>query len=98
MVKILDYKEINSGALKAKVNVEDSESGLIFNKVMIFKKDNNRWINLPQEVYESNGEKKFYRLVHFIEKERMENFQKSLFAALDTYLEKNEKKSENIPF
>lgn len=67
MIEILSYKEVGKGALKAEVNVKISTAfGLqTINKILIFNKDNKRWVTLPSEIYKKGDETRYFQLVRF---------------------------------
>lgn len=97
MIEILNVREVNKGSFKFAINIKLNPPGIILNKLGVFEKDGKRWVNLPQEVYEENGEKKYYALIKFDEREKMDVFQRSVLSALD---EKTTKKpvQEEFPF
>lgn len=85
MIEILRFKEVNKGFLQSSVNVKIKEWDLIINKICIFNKEGNRWINFPQENYEDNGEKKYFPLVKIDNPEKMAKLQKEILEEVDRY-------------
>jgi len=101
VIEILNYREVLKGSLLAMINIKVMKWGLILNKVGVFHKGNQKWISLPQEKFESNGETKYFPLVKFEEKAIEEQFKSSILNALDIFLKKNQKgneeKNEQMP-
>ena len=105
MIEILNFRPVNKGAFMGSANIKIVKWNVILNKVGIFAKDNRRWINLPQEVYEDKGEKKYFPLIKFEDPATMNKFQEAVLLELDVWRQKNEsnekvKSSENeeLPF
>lgn len=97
MLKIIDYKEINKGALVAQFTVQIDFKNMLLRKCKLFKKENDRWISLPAEPYEKDGQKKFYNLVAFERPEDYKDFCALILEKLDGFGMGNTQVSE-IPF
>ncbi len=89
MIEILNYRPVNKGALVGYVNINIVKWGLTINKISIFFKDSKRWINLPQENYESNGEKKYFPLVRFNDSQVSSKFQQAVLSSFDEWMKNN---------
>ena len=104
MIQILGYREINKGAVLGTVNIKIVKWGLNVNRITVFQKGNNRWISFPSESYESEGEKKYFPLVKFEDRETMDRFTRNVLESLDKYLsdltrqEKPKEHQEELPF
>jgi hypothetical protein len=88
MIEILNLRPINKGALQSFVNIKLSPIGLIINKISVFMKDDKRWINMPQEIFEEQGVKKYYTLIKFEDPAQMKKFQEAFLIAHDKFMEK----------
>lgn len=95
MIEILKFKEINKGFLQSSVNVKIKSWDLILNKISIFNKNGNRWINFPQESYEANGEKAYFPLVKIDNPQTLAKFQSAVLEAVDKYCKENKSEQKN---
>lgn len=101
MIEILNCREINKGCLLSKINIKIKKWGLVLNKIGVFSKNGKRWISLPNETYEENGEKKYFPLIKFDDKEAMNRFQNSVLEEFDKINKNNhpkETENEELPF
>lgn len=108
MIEILDFKEINKGAIFGSVNLKITKWGLTINKCLIFQKDGRRWLSLPQEIFEKDGKKNYFPLVKFDEKETADRFSRQVLELIDQILETQKPKTiigqnnqlfeEDLPF
>ncbi|HEX4374910.1 MAG TPA: hypothetical protein VHZ50_16515 [Puia sp.] len=89
MIEIINFREIKKGCLDSKISVKIKEWGFVINRIAVFNKDGKRWISLPSEMYEDNGEKKYFSLVKFDDQKNMTKFQDSVLEELDKYCDKN---------
>jgi hypothetical protein len=65
-MEIINYKEINKGALKSKFDVQIKEWGLTLKDCVLFQKENRTWIGLPSKQYQArDGVTKSYDVVVF---------------------------------
>jgi len=105
MIKILGYKEVNKGAILGSVSIQIEKWSLTINRITVFQKDNRRWISMPSESFEKDGEKKYFPLVKFDEREVMDRFSRHVLESLDEYLLKlnaqeprRHEEQEELPF
>lgn len=103
MIEVLGFREVNKGCLESKINIKDKKRGLILYKIGVFNKNGSRWITLPQEEYENNGEKKYFQLIKFDDPKEYKQFQDSVLKAIDDYKSKNTQtkniqQQEDLPF
>ncbi len=96
MIEILQCKKINKGSMESKINIKIKEWNLVLNNILVFKKDTQRWISFPQEVYEKEGEKKYFPHVRFDDQNIQKRFQDSVLQELDKYCQVN--KNEDLLF
>lgn len=89
MIEILGYKEINKGSIVGQINIKVTKWQLSLYRLMIFQKNNAKWIAFPSEKYEEDGKTKYFSLLRFDTKETHDNFQKAVFKALDEWKLKN---------
>ncbi|MDP4120525.1 MAG: hypothetical protein Q8876_05665 [Bacillota bacterium] len=89
MIEILDFKEINKGAIFGTVNVRITKWGLTINKCLIFQKEGRKWLSLPQETFEKDGKKNYFPLVKFDDRETSERFGRQVLEAVEKLI--NEK-------
>jgi hypothetical protein len=65
-MEIINYKEINKGALKSKFDVQIKEWGLTLRDCTLFQKESRTWIGMPSKQYQSKeGTTKSYDVVVF---------------------------------
>ena len=95
MIEVLNLRQINKGALESFVNIKLIPIGLIINKISVFRKEDKRWINMPQEIFEEQGVKKYYTLVRFEDPLQMKKFQEAFLLAHDKFIEKQQNVKEN---
>jgi hypothetical protein len=87
IIKITNFKRINKGALTGFVSIENTQSSQEIRDLTVFRKDGRMWFNLPQREYmNKDGEKKYYSLVGYSNKEKYELFMKHLHEAFSEYL------------
>jgi hypothetical protein len=98
---VINYKEINKGALKSKFDVHIKEWGLTIRECVLFQKENRRWIGLPNRQYQSKeGTEKSYDLVVF-EKNMKQRFDSACLEKIknNQYQSKQEQQTNsNLPF
>jgi len=64
-MKILNYKAVDKGALKAFFDLVIENWGEMTISCSLFESNGKKWINLPQKEYEKDGQKKYQSLVKF---------------------------------
>lgn len=106
MIEILNVNAINKGSVQATCTVHVKPWKLKIHKVMIFQKGNNRWVSLPSEKFEVDGETKYKDLMEFDDATVLKRFKDQVLLAVDLYIqEKGDlipedvvKKNEDFPF
>ncbi len=74
-MKVLNGKIIDRGSLKATADISIAKwGGFVLRKVTFYQKGNQQWVCLPSESYEKDGEKKYYPLNTFEDKEMESKF------------------------
>lgn len=68
-IQVLDIRGVRNNTLKATAKVQIEDFGMVINDVKLFVKGENHWVQMPSKSYESNGEKKYFPLVQFTNKE-----------------------------
>jgi|SRR5271157_2500486 len=87
MFEILNYRPINKNALMGTFDVKVPKWGnFLIKRMSYFKKDNNRWINFPQESYEKDGKKKYFSLNGFEDTDVQAKFLDELKKSLENHL------------
>lgn len=66
-IECMDVKGIKSDFLKAIAKIKFPDFGIIVNEVKLFHKNDRYWVSMPDKPYIKDGEKKFYRLVQFVD-------------------------------
>jgi hypothetical protein len=91
-IEIINYKEINKGALKATCDVKMVKWGnFIIRGLAIFEKDGSRWVSFPSKEYEKDGKKKWFPHCYFETDNMAEIFRKQFFLVFDKHV------NEQIP-
>jgi len=106
MIEVFNIYPIHKGDLLASCSVEIKPWKLKIHKVTVFQKGLNRWISLPREKYESNGETKYNDLLEFTDAGATKRFRDQVMQAVDAYIQKNGdlapedvvKENEDFPF
>jgi len=89
MIEVSNVFPINKGDLLASCSVEIKPWKLKIHKVVVFQKGINRWVSLPREKYEANGETKYNDLMEFTDSGATKRFRDQIMQAIDEYIEKN---------
>lgn len=106
MIEISNINPINKGSVLATCTVHVKPWKLKFHKVMIFQKGINRWVTLPSEKYEADGETKYKDLMEFDDATVAKRFKEQVLLAVDLYIDQHGdltpedvvKKDEAFPF
>lgn len=106
MIDIISVNPINKGDVLASVSVAIRPWKLKIHEVIVIQKGVNRWVNLPQRKYESNGETKYKPLLEFDDNAVEKRFRDQILKAVDEYILRNGdlvpedvvKKDEPFPF
>lgn len=93
-MKILKYKQVNSGSLTGVLNLDDPASPYIVNDIKVFQKGDGRWIQMPSKEYEVNGERRFFPYNHFRSREEKDQYTRRVLDALDEYCKANPPQEE----
>lgn len=89
MIKVFNVYPVHKGDLLASCSVHIEPWKLKIHKVMVFQKGLNRWVSMPREKYESNGETKYSDLLEFDDAAATKRFRDQIIAAIDEYIQKN---------
>ncbi len=89
MIEIFNIQPIHKGDLLASCSVEIRPWKLKIHKVTVFQKGVQRWISLPRDKYESNGETKYTDLLEFTDNGAKGRFRDQILEAVDAYMNKN---------
>lgn len=85
-IKILNYREFNSGSLKGFLSFEFVEIGLEIHNCKHFMKDeHNEWFAMPAEKYEKDNEIKYKDTVRWTERDQYFRWQEAMKKALAEY-------------
>ena len=84
-MRISEWKELSKNTLKAAFTLT-LPSGLAIHDVMLHEREGRRWIALPGVPYESNGEKKWKRILEFSSKDVHARFQRAALKAVEEHL------------
>ena len=76
---------MNKGALLGFANLFVKKMGLEINGCSLFQKDGRRWITMPQREFVVDGEKKYFPVIRFREKDHMEIFGEAAKKAIDEW-------------
>jgi hypothetical protein len=95
MIEVVRFKERENNTLRGFVTVRVTDIGLEIRNIMVHQKDERRWIGMPAKPYEKDGKTQYSYVTYFYDKNMGIEFQYSVLAALDKYLEKD--KGE-VPF
>ena len=87
MVNCSNFKSFKSGFLLGFADIDfKSEFGTVTIKgCMFFQKDDKRWIKIPGNDYEKNGEKKYSSFLSFENSEMREKFSHDAKKSIDEY-------------
>jgi hypothetical protein len=82
-LEVTHYKELNKGPLVSTFTIRLLKLGLEIRECTEWNKNGKRWISLPSRQYEQNGEKKYFSICYFYERENQGVFEKHALEALD---------------
>ncbi|MDP2652201.1 MAG: hypothetical protein Q8O94_03625 [bacterium] len=85
-IKILEYKEVNKGALVGSLSVYVEKMKLEIRNITVFNKGGKRWIAMPSRAFEADGKQCYYAFIKFPDRAISDAFQAQVLAALDEYL------------
>jgi len=80
-MKIINYKNIDKGTLKAQFTVVFEKMGLNITCTLM-QKENSRWIGMPSRPFEKDGQTKYQWLTWF-EKDMHKRFEDAVTKLLD---------------
>lgn len=89
MIEIFNINPIYKGDLLASCSVEIKPWKLKIHGIVVFQKGSQRWISLPREKYEVNGETKYKDLMEFTDQGAAKRFRDQIMEAVDAYVAKN---------
>jgi len=93
-MKILNFKLLEKGVLKAKFDLELS-SGLIIRDMTWFAQAAAEWLSFPSRPYESEGKTKYFPFIHFVDENKKLNFLKQAMESAKEHF-KNHVPSQNM--
>lgn len=86
-VECIEMKGINNDYLKAIAKIKINDFGLIINDVKLFKKNSKYWVGMPDKEYKKDGERKYFKIIQFVDKEQekklMQEIQDCLLKTLE---------------
>lgn len=86
MLEVKNIKLVNKGALVCSFTIFIDNLGLSIHECKYFKKDNKKWISMPQREYEKEGKKYFFSYVWW-EKERQKALEQKIIPLIKESLE-----------
>lgn len=93
MIEVFNINPINKGDLLASCSVSIIPWKLRIHNVVVFQKGVNRWVCMPRERYESNGEIKYKDLMEFSDNGAAKRFRdqvtEAVEEAVEEYIAKN---------
>lgn len=84
-IRIVSYKPVGKGTLKAFLKVEIIKWALQINGILLHKTDNSQWIQLPTKEYASGKEKKYSQVLEFRDELVFSRFQAAVLKAVSEY-------------
>lgn len=98
-MRVLEYKQINKGALVGSMNMQFEEwGGLIIRDITLFQKDGKRWLAFPSRSYEKEGKTEYFQYVRFEDKTKHEQWQQKALKALQDFVnQSNPSSHSHIP-
>ena len=102
MIECIRYKGFESGALLGFADIRVHKWGVDIQGVKLYQKDGKRWIQLPSNEYEKDGEKKYSPFMKFIDAPHWEQFTTKVKEAIEAFCataaESGEETFEEVPF
>jgi hypothetical protein len=102
MIKIVKYKTVEkkkeNQVLVAQFDFKSDEADYIIRECMYFNKGGNRWVGYPSRTYKIDEETKYFSYIFFDDPEKNKIFQMQLLSAIDSYLETQLPKKDDLPF
>ncbi len=89
MIQVSNVRPINKGDLLATCSVHIVPWKLKINKVAVFQRGVNRWVAMPRDKYESNGETKYDDIMEWDDDSTKRRFRDQVTASIDEYIKKN---------
>ena len=89
MIEVFNVNPIHKGDLVASVSVHILPWKFKIHKITVFQKGTQRWVSLPREKYESNGETKYSDLMEITDAGAANRFRAQILEAVDLYEAKN---------
>ena len=80
-INVVDYKQIDKGALKARFNIHVPSWHLMIRDCTLMESNGKRWIGFPSRMYEQDGQKKYFSFI-VIEKEVKDAFDRAVLDAI----------------
>ena len=84
-IRIVSYKAMDKGTLKAFLKIEIVLWRLQINGVMFHKTEKSQWIQLPMKEYLSGHEKKYAPMLEFRDESLFNRFQSAVIQAVSEY-------------
>ena len=89
MIEIQNINPVMKKSLLATCSVYIKPWHMTLHEVMIFEEGARRWINLPSQVYEKDGEKKYKELITFDNDSARKRFRDQIMTDVDKFLAEN---------
>lgn len=89
MLEISKVQMINKGHLVAKCDVRIPTWKFTIHGVTIFEKNGSRWVSMPSQQYEKDGQKKFFPHCRFDDMDILEKFQAEVKKLFEAWLSTN---------
>ena len=94
-MEIINFRKVNHRTIKANFNVFIPKWNLYLNKMMLVETEKGKFISMPSELYEKNGEKKYFPYYSF-SKEASEAFKEKVMLLVLPLLEQPTEKNPSI--
>ena len=107
-VECINFKQSPSGALLGFADLFSDKWGLEIRSCPVFQKEGRKWIKLPCNEYQEDGEKKYFNFLRFREKSHLTEFIRQAVKAIESWCYENkitidteedqDKTEESLPF
>lgn len=89
MIKILNFKPKESGALRGFADVLIEPWGFEIREISVFESNGKKWVSMPSRSYEKDGKKQYWPYNRFIDREKEVRFQQAFFTSLEAWKRQN---------
>jgi hypothetical protein len=85
-VEIVKFREHKKNTLQGFLTILLQPSGIEIRDLTVHEKNGKRWIGMPAKPYlDDSGDTKYSLIVYFPDRDRSDQFQKAVLAALDKF-------------